>query len=882
MKPKFGFLPTLVATLFIIATACTVNNQSTSSDNKISIRISQIAASTTGTTISWIDDKGDNTGYTIKVYTNADCTNLHEEYALTFDAMEEKRFSVPYLSSDRLYYIVVENTATGYKSNPFEVELSASHIRSEVVSQNFDQLFWGYDYINSANGVKLNDDIVIKRYNVENLTDAIEDSVPTTSIDDYGGPLFTYTTHMRKLMGFEAWPTSDEVYIMPGYIRLGSAKGIGVLRTPNFSALEDKTAKINISFSAAIFSNTLQANGGKVELVILKGDGTTLASKSFNLKGVSGKPEWNHFSTSVEGVTADCHCEIRTNTNTKQICIDNLKIVRHLDIPEGYIYGYTYDKATGKPISNVAISDGFSVVTTDNEGLYMMKPSSDTWYIYYSVPANCEVVRYIHGPKFYTRYSKDVKEYSFELKLLPDGKPEEKFALLTFADPQVSSSTGLNRFTKEAIPAIKAYAKELSAEMPVYGITLGDVISNSTSDEHNYNPNTRGNASSYMEKMREAMRPSTVGFPIFQVMGNHDCNYFGGHDPLVPDATSSTTNIKAQREFESTFGPINYSCNRGDVHIVGMRDIYYTTDWTTRNYQTGFLKEQYEWLKQDLALVPKDKMVVLCVHIPLFGSVSKSGESGHYVKEVHQLLNEFKEAHVISGHTHYQRNYEHTTYKIFEHNMGTVCGTWWSSNICGDGTPNGYGVFIGEGNTFTNWYYMGYHEGMNKPENQLRLHRGNAITGAKRQPNAKDPNGTGYYSYNFADDVILANVYNADSKWKIEVYEDDVKTGEMKKIASKSVSYDKLVGSYTMDDPRQIADGTVAPYDMWSVGIQVGELNRVGSNGSWIQCYHLYQYKLQNPNAKVKVVAIDRFGNRYTEDKFVDYNDNKMGKKPQN
>ena len=171
---------------------------------------------------------------------------------------------------------------------------------------------------------------------------------------------------------------------------------------------------------------------------------------------------------------------------------------------------------------------------------------------------------------------------------------------------------------------------------------------------------------------------------------------------------------------------------------------------------------------------------------------------------------------------------------------------------------------------------------MNKPENQLRLHRGNAITGAKRQPNAKDPNGTGYYSYNFADDVILANVYNADSKWKIEVYEDGEKTGEMKKIASKSVSYDKLVGSYTMDDPRQIADGTVAPYDMWSVGIQVGELNRVGSNGSWIQCYHLYQYKLTNPNAKVKVVAIDRFGNRYTEDKFVDYNDNKMGKKPQN
>ena len=866
MKPKFGFLPTLVATLFIIATACTVNNQSTSSDNKISIRISQIAASTAGTTISWIDDKGDNMGYTIKVYTNADCTNLHEEYALTFGAMEEKRFSVPYLSSDRLYYIVVENTATGYKSNPFEVELSASHIRSEVVSQNFDQLFWGYDYINSANGVKLNDDIVIKRYNVEKLADAIEDSVPTTSIDEYGGPLFTYTTHMRKLMGFEGWPTSDEVYIMPGYIRLGSAKGIGVLRTPNFSALEDKTAKINISFSAAIFSNTLQANGGKIELVILKGDGATLASKSFNLKGVSGKPEWNHFSTSVEGVTADCHCEIRTNSNTKQTCIDNLKIVRHLDIPEGYIYGYTYDKATGKPISNVAVSDGFSVVTTDNEGLYMMKPSSDTWYIYYSVPANCEVVRFIHGPKFYTRYSKDVKEYSFELKLLPDGKPEEKFALLTFADPQVSSSTGLNRFTKEAIPAIKAYAKELSAEMPVYGITLGDVISTSTSDADL--ETTRGDATQYMEKMREAMRPSSVGFPIFQVMGNHDCNYFGRPNPLIPDETSSTTQLKAQREFESTFGPINYSFNRGDIHIIGMRDIWYKNDYSTRDYATGFTQVQYEWLKQDLAVVPKDKMVVLCVHIPLFGSASKSGESGHYVKEVHQLLNEFKEAHIISGHTHYQRNYEHTTYKIFEHNMGTVCGTWWSSNICGDGTPNGYGVFIGEGNTFTNWYYMGYHEGMNKPENQLRLHRGNAITGAKRQPNAKDPNGTGYYSYNFADDVILANVYNADSKWVIKVYEDGIHTGNMEKVAINMSG--TIVGDYTYANPRRADEGVEICVDWYTAAFYY---NYYEGRSAWSECYHLYKYQLKNKDAQIRVEATDGYGNVFTETKITEGTD---------
>jgi hypothetical protein len=86
-----------------------------------------------------------------------------------------------------------------------------------------------------------------------------------------------------------------------------------------------------------------------------------------------------------------------------------------------------------------------------------------------------------------------------------------------------------------------------------------------------------------------------------------------------------------------------------------------------------------------------------------------------------------------------------------------------------------------------------------------------------------------------------------------------------------------------MEDPRQIKNGTIAPYDMWIVGIHVGELIRVGSNGSWVYCHHLYQYTLENPNAKnVEVVAIDPFGNKYSSNKFIDYRDNKMGKKPQN
>ena len=869
MKTKLNLIATLLVAALCLATSCTPKEPITPDTEKIKIHVSQEAASTTGVTLSWTDEKGDNKNYTIKVYTDSACTNLYQEYSLVYGINEAKKFSVPYLDCVNTYYIRIENI-TGYKSDPFEVSLSQNFIRRKVVTQDFDQLHWGYDYIHGAHGVVLNPENKPSSYLVDELVDARHDSQPTTSIDDNGGLLFKYRAAMIEKMGFKGW-SGSEVRILPGYVKIGSAYNVGSLVTPTFSVLESSTDKVDISFNACIFASTLSASGGKITALVIKGDGTTLATKDFNMNSLNGFAEWKSYKFSVEGATADCHLEIRTSEQVKSICIDNLKVVRHLSIPEGYIYGYTYDKATGTPIEGVAVSDGFSVMATDKDGMFMMKPHIDSWYVYYSIPADCKVLINAGSPRFFAHRTKDVSEYNFALERMPEGK-ENKFALFTFADPQVSSSAGLKRFQNEAAPGIKSHASTLT--VPCYGITLGDIVS--TSD----NKNTIG----YMETMRDAMRLGYMGMPVFQVMGNHDSAHFTTESPLEPDENSSNFEVKAQRAFETTFCPINYSFNRGDVHIVGMRDIVYNYNTTSGDYSTGFLKEQYEWLKQDLALVPKSKMVVLCVHIPLFGNASSSGESGHYVKEVHKLLNEFDEAHVISGHTHIQRNYEHTSYKIYEHNMGTVCGTWWCSNLCGCGAPNGYGVFMGEGNTFSEWYYMGYNEGMNTRDYQLRLYRGNAITGAEKQDNQ---NGyEGYYAFNMSDDIILANVFNADSKWKIEVYENGEYSGNMTLMKASIPSFSKLVGSYTFDDPRRIADGTESSKDMWVSGIHLGVLDRYDkskkspSNGSWTNCYHMYKYKLKNKDSQVKVVATDRFGNKYESTKFVDYRDNKLGLKP--
>ena len=529
------------------------------------------------------------------------------------------------------------------------------------------------------------------------------------------------------------------------------------------------------------------------------------------------------------------------------------------------VEGYVKD-VNGNPISGVAVSDGFSVVATNSAGYYKLKDvTKDCHYIYISIPSAYEVPTNEFGqPCFYKPYPSDTNRYDFTLTPLAGGK-EKKFALFAMGDPQVSNQSRYTRFKNEAVPGIRKHYEEVIASgIPCYGITLGDIISNSGST----------NSGQYREIMREDFSVSSVGLPVFQVMGNHDNTFYGPKQPIYADERSSSFELAAQREHEAVFGPANYSFNRGDIHIVGMRDIVYTINTSPSGYETGFLDSQLEWLKQDLALVPKDHTVVLCVHIPLYN------RDTHHIQEVLALLNTFNEAHIMSGHTHVvNHKYEHKVLgsgydNVFEHNMGALCGAWWTSNMCGDGAPCGFGVFIGEGKTFSDWYYTGYHEGMNKRSHQMRLYRGNAITGAKIS--GDNANGTkGYYAFNFDEDILLANIYFADSQWTIKVYEDGLHTGNMQLLEYHNISrplFSSLTGDGSLSNPFKSTVGTSG--DMYVTGLHLGVLGRADdSSGSRQGCYHMYGYRLKNKNAKIKVVAIDRFGNQYTETKITEGTD---------
>ena len=825
--------------------------------------------------------------YKVTLYNNSGCTDVVTSVSPVKENMVDSkplytanacppRFIFTGLKPRTTYYVKVENLTDG-TSNKRALRVvttaSAADKKSVVeknaqpndllVFENFEGLIYAGDMTSRGAGLSRTDRSSITSYEDVDCkgTITVSNSGYYMTGADVEIGLFSTLKGILDDIGLEKWgwiggksgANGGSICARPGYVKIGTTANRSFICTPTLTAIpEDRVATVEVKFKAAPYGSveektvneaeryiTVQALNGATYAASYAVDYLSVASEQNSQLEGDKISDWKEYTVTLTDVTSTTSIAIGGAlgaTETNRFLLDDVRVTLKAfqEAPKVEVTG-TVTYSDGTPAAGVSISDGYSVVTTDTAGKYTITPHKDCWYIYYTVPADCKVETNSYGqPCFFARYDRKSTVYNFTLTKLPGGK-ESAFTLFCLADPQCKDDLETDnngrrhgdRFANESIPAIKAHAATKSA--PCYGTTLGDVV---------YSEGSRNNEA-FMDDMRDKMHVDKSGMPIFQVMGNHDYTYFHTNKPINADATSSTYNIKMQRAFETVFGPINYSWDRGDAHIIGMRTMQWSKNDTWNSYSTTFTAEQLEWLRQDLAVVPKDKLVILCVHIPI------STSSNANIKSAIALLKQFKEAHIMSGHTHYGRNIESSG--IYEHVHGAVCGQWWWSNMNGDGVPNGYGVYDIEGNTIKNWYYMGVNEGMNSRDYQMRLYRGD-IKGGTTSKSFNTQLGHG---------VLLANVFNADPAWKVEVYENGSLTGQMTLIPAKKYNADAL-GAYPCLVP------TDSSQDWWSIGYHIGVVGR-GKNSSYSNaCYHMYKYTLKNPNTtNIRVEATDRFGTKY-------------------
>lgn len=479
----------------------------------------------------------------------------------------------------------------------------------------------------------------------------------------------------------------------------------------------------------------------------------------------------------------------------------------------------------GKAAVGVTVSDGYTCVLTDKDGRYSLKPAGGAYYVFYSNPSDAAVEIGSSGlPSFFKRILKSENQYDFTLRRI---EKETKFRVLAIGDIQPTTTAQVARFKDETVADIRSYVPGLDKSYPTYAVQMGDLVNN----KWDLYPNI----------IKELSHAAMGGIPVYSVIGNHDHEFPSAND------------LAAQRRYESLVSPVNYSFNRGDVHFLVMDDIIHTAK-ASPDYDDGFLDWQYAWAKQELSNVPKDKVVILCIHAPFQSKFSQTYFSGtHYYDEMLALLAQFKTAYVFAGHTHTSLtdlNHVVGGKTIHEYVVGAACGGQWNGTIGSDGAPNGYSVFEFDGTTLKNSLFKGTRR---DEDFQMRIYRCTDFPAFSYV--------SGSYTENFAwglekpDNRAVINIWNYNPKWRIDVYEDGVKTVDQ--YAGGSLSN---FGSKTLRD-------------MWAKYFFY-DYCKISYNGFAGSNRHSFWYTMKNPSTcTLKVVATDEYGHTFQCDHFTTRDD---------
>ncbi len=444
--------------------------------------------------------------------------------------------------------------------------------------------------------------------------------------------------------------------------------------------------------------------------------------------------------------------------------------------------------SNGTGIANAVVSDGYNVVTTDKNGRYSFEAHYNADFVFVSMPAGYEFTADRGIANFYRKMERGNQQQVVDFALTKLKQDDSKHAFIVWGDTQIQSKEDAELLKTVSAPDTRALAALLSA-VPVHGIAVGDLVFDKFDLFDDY---------------KQAV--AITGIPFFQLIGNHDMDY------------TARTDDGSQDTYKQHFGPTYYSFNRGKIHYVVLDDVFFIG---TGHRYIGYLTEnQLNWLEQDLKHVTKGSTVVVSLHIPTNNGEqqrkkAKEEELSGVVSNreaLYKLLKPFK-VHIMSGHTHFNENWEKDN--VFEHNHGTVCGAWWTGPVCGDGTPSGYGVYEVDGNE-VKWYYksVGYAK-----EHQLAVYKKGAVA---NWPGA-----------------VVANVWNYDDKWTIEWYEDGIGKGKMERITD----YDPIA--------TELYKGPTIPV-----------------KHKWVEpnlTDHLFMAIPASNTKELKVKATDRFGNVYEQ-----------------
>ncbi|WP_104138498.1 calcineurin-like phosphoesterase family protein [Arthrobacter sp. ZGTC131] len=339
----------------------------------------------------------------------------------------------------------------------------------------------------------------------------------------------------------------------------------------------------------------------------------------------------------------------------------------------------------GEPgMPGVTVSNGRDVVTTDGQGRYDL-PAFDNMTVFVTQPRGYQVpVDEDNIAQFFYHH---LPEGSPALKyggIAPTGALPDKvnFPLAkshSTQSPEQHCAVGADVQTydqKEVEFARNGVFADLAARTDYAGcgaLFIGDIVG----DDLSLYPQTRE-------------LTSMLNGPARFLPGNHDLDF----DALDGEHEFDT--------FRAQFGPEYYSYDAGKAHVVALSNIQYPTQIPAKksSYAYGLGERQLEWLRQDIASVPKDRAIVIASHAPLHEFYYSNSYTHAQIEEIYKIL-KGREVVSLAGHTHMSENLRQGDLMAgwtdtlgdaglpFTHlTVPAVSGQWYNGRVLEEGFPS--------------------------------------------------------------------------------------------------------------------------------------------------------------------------------------------------
>ena len=544
-----------------------------------------------------------------------------------------------------------------------------------------------------------------------------------------------------------------------------------------------------MDFLLSVSAGPLEVEEGQsIKSLIYKGRGP-LKSDVILLKGIKGSSQnyeypideltGSYFTFKIgQGFQSGTYAfNIKRGDATK--FITNVEYnLKAAELPDGTtidegttVYGVVSCSGTG--VQGVMVSDGYEVALTDANGLYQLKSAKKNAYVYITVPSGYEVSCEGSQAIFYdylTKGASTAEQHDFNIYEAGDQTVHTAFLLgdMHLAGGKNSDRTQFARFTSELNSYVAAHSGE-----KMYAFTLGDM----TWDLYWYSKN-------YCFDQYVSDMNAVKNLPVFNTIGNHDNDMKTSVDGSKSGWDAVDWDTAAR--FRKDLGPNYYSVNIGKIHYLVVDNIYCTNttggEGEDRHYAEKVSDDNLAWIRKDLAYVDKSTPIVVLMHAPMYD------QSGNYnlanASVLASCFSGFSDVTFVTGHTHKMWSIKSNP-ALKEHNSGAVCGTWWWAgryepdlNLAQDGAPAGYRVMAVDGVKHTSYFKgTGFRQ-----ECQFRTYDRNQIA-------IDNPNMASYGNYNVSSTAnqVLVNVWDYDTDWKVEVFEN----GKSLKV-TRSTLYDPL------------------------------------------------------------------------------------------